>query len=123
MRSLKRLGQVILYVSNMGRSVEFYQDKLGLPVSYPGPEANLAEQFWVTLSTGGFEIALHAGRESGPPAEAPALVFLVEDLEAAVRDVTDHGVTLTEITEPHPGVKLCNGRDPDGHVFFLKQAH
>ncbi|MCH8978131.1 MAG: VOC family protein, partial [Armatimonadetes bacterium] len=43
-----KLGQVILYVSDMGRSVEFYRDKLGLSVTYPDG-GDLSGQPWVTL--------------------------------------------------------------------------
>jgi len=122
MKTLSRLGQIILYVSDMGRSVEFYQDRLGLPVTFPGPDVDLATQPWVTFDTGKTSLALHDGGPGNQPSLAPALVFIVEDLETAAHDVESHGVKLSEITEPHPGVRLCHGTDPDGHVFFLKQS-
>ena len=122
MKTLARLGQVILYVSEMKRSVEFYQDRLGLPVTYPGPAANLDEAHWVTLDAGGFSLALHSGGTPNRDTLAPAVVFLVENLDKAYEDVMVHGVKLSEIAEPHPGTRLCHGTDPDGHTYFIKQA-
>ena len=122
MKSLVKLGQVILYVADMGASVNFYQDCLGLPVSYPGPDVDLSAEPWVTFETGATSLALHSGGPGNMPADAPSITFMVEDLDTAYRDVMVHGVKLSEISEPHPGVRLCSGKDPDGHVFILQQS-
>lgn len=117
-----KLGQVSLYVSDMARSVEFYRDKLGLTVTYSDGE-DFAGQFWVTLGDEGCSLALHSGGAGQTADLTPAISFMSDDVEGARSSLIAKGVKLSEIEEPHPGVKFCSGQDPDGHRFFIHIAH
>ena len=55
-----RVNYVIVFVSDMKRSVSFYRDVLGLPLRFESPE-------WTEFATEGATLALHASE--GPPAE------------------------------------------------------
>ncbi|MCH8978844.1 MAG: VOC family protein [Armatimonadetes bacterium] len=116
-----RLTQTILYVADMARSVKFYRDLLGLKVSYPSG-GDLGKEPWVALDAGSSTLALHEGGPGETHEHAPSIVFMTADVEASRAKLVAKGVGLGEVTEPHPGVKLCSGQDPDGHTFFLRQA-
>jgi catechol 2,3-dioxygenase-like lactoylglutathione lyase family enzyme len=112
---------VILYVTAMATSVAFWRDEIGLALLSPSDSSDLAAEVWVTLDGGGFELALHTGREPGEKS-SPAFSFFVDDLAAAVADIESRGVWTSGIINPHPGVTFCRVEDPDGHVFFIKPA-
>ena len=50
----KQLDYTMVIVSDMPRSVEFYRDKLGLPLKFESPE-------WTEFVTGTTTLALHGG--------------------------------------------------------------
>ncbi len=56
-----RVNYVIVFVSDMKRSVSFYRDVLGLPLKFESPE-------WTEFATDGATLALHAS--AIPPAAA-----------------------------------------------------
>jgi catechol 2,3-dioxygenase-like lactoylglutathione lyase family enzyme len=74
----------MIVVSNMDRSVEFYRDKLGIPLKFQSPE-------WTEFATGATTLALHGGGipAEGPPSgdlrNAPARVRLVSMLRTLIR--------------------------------------
>jgi catechol 2,3-dioxygenase-like lactoylglutathione lyase family enzyme len=49
---LMQLSHVIVYCSDMKRSIGFYRDQLGFPVKFESPE-------WTELHTGATTLALH----------------------------------------------------------------
>ena len=55
----KQMDYTMVVVSDMQRSVEFYRDKLGVPLKFQSPE-------WTEFDTGATTLALHGG---GTPAE------------------------------------------------------
>ena len=118
MKGLRTIGQAILYVSDMGRSVTFYRDEVGLDLKYPQDSADWSKEYWVVFDVGGFELALHHG-PAKQSKEAPALKFYVEYLEAAHSDLTSRGVVVEPIVEPYPGVRHFHFLDPDGQVWFV----
>src|SRR5215207_2373090 len=58
--AFSKVDYIMVTVSNMGRSVAFYKDKLGLPMKFGTPE-------WTEFQTGTTTLALHGG---GQPKEA-----------------------------------------------------
>lgn len=113
--------QLILYVRSVADSLRFYRDCLGFAVTFPTYETDLTSEHWLTLDAGGTSLALHAGGDPNPGQSSPALSFYVTDLRAFRDELTTQGVVVSEIVEPHPGVLLCDTRDPDGNVVFFKQ--
>src|SRR5438445_5440468 len=79
----RKLGVVMITVSDMNRSVAFYRDTLGLPLRFQSPE-------WTEFDTETVTLALHGGgapRTGAPPAgPGPAgsvsTGWNVEDLDA-----------------------------------------
>ena len=111
---LKQLDYVIVYVSDMQRSVAFYRDTLGLTLKFTSPG-------WTEFVTGTTTIALHVvgsqgeeatPRQSLPPAGQAHIGFMVDDLEAtyeALKAQKDVVFSLPPTTQ-NSGVKLEIGR-------------
>ncbi|HYT27805.1 MAG TPA: VOC family protein, partial [Ktedonobacteraceae bacterium] len=78
----RQLDYVIVYVSDMQRSLAFYRDVLGLTLKFTSPG-------WTEFVTGSTTVALHTTRgekstevPSLPPAGQAQLGFTVDDLQA-----------------------------------------
>lgn len=55
-----RVNYVIVFVSDMDRSITFYQDVLGLPLRFKSPG-------WTEFATDGATVALHPSERSDAP--------------------------------------------------------
>lgn len=115
MRAFDTLSEVILYVREMDPMLSFYTDVIGLERSGGDPEYG-----FVRLDAGACDLCLHAGAEGDLGADAPKVVFDVDDLEAARDHLDDHGVTLGDVRNPAPGVRVVDGRDPEGNKFSIE---
>ena len=110
------IGQVVVPVADVGRSVDFYGDVLGLPFLFrAGPLA--------FFDGGGVRIML-SEPEGDEPIAAPLLYYRVADLDAGHRRLEGAGVPV--VSAPHlvhrdARIELRMGfyRDPDGHLFAL----
>ncbi len=119
------LDRVILYVQDVGRLVDFYQDAFGLPV------VEEIEGEWAVLRAGRCELALHRVgkpyRVANPATwkvEANAKLVMTVDRElAGLRaELIGKGVEMGNIKSyPDLTGPLCDGRDPEGNVFQLAQ--
>jgi predicted enzyme related to lactoylglutathione lyase len=118
---LDGLMEVILFVHDMPGQVSFYRDQLGLTVKEPAGLADYATAYWVEFDTGPCTLVLHGGgqRRLGP--DSPKFVFRVADLEAARDALSARGVQLGPSRTPAPGVRVCDGADPEGNHFSLEQ--
>jgi catechol 2,3-dioxygenase-like lactoylglutathione lyase family enzyme len=118
MAGTARLGSVVMFVQQLGRSVDFYADVLGLEVSDRSPTAALL------TSPGGSQLIL---RQMGSNAAHPLggigpqyAVWTARDgddldrAEAALRRRSAHQVTRT-----HDNVTAVEGRDPDDVVVMI----
>src|SRR6187431_1618918 len=91
----KQIDYTMVIVSDMARSVEFYRDKLGIPLKFQSPE-------WTEFATGATTLALHGGgvRSQNPSAGdrskiagACSIGFNVDDV-----DKTYEALKAREIT-------------------------
>ena len=113
-----KVDYIMVNVSDMGRSVAFYRDILGLPLKFESPG-------WSEFQTGATTLALHqkrarVGGEGGAPAEPLAgtcsIGFSVEDLEATHRKLAARGAqfVLAPTEQVDEGIRLAVCVDPDG---------
>ena len=114
------LRSVILFVSDMERSVAFYRDVLGWPLTYQSPERT-------ELADDGMTLALHhASRLSGAAAVQGEIAgrcqlgLWVDDVEAFHRGMVARGtLCIQPPTEDASGAKLAVYADPDGLPFSV----
>ncbi len=121
----KQLDYVIVYVSDMQRSLAFYRDTLGLTLKFTSPG-------WTEFVTGTTTIALHVVESQGgeamalqslPPAGQAQLGFMVDDLEATYETLKaqkDVVFSLPPKTQ-NSGAKLAVLHDPDGLGITIQQ--
>ena len=122
----KQLDYAMVVVSDMTRSVEFYRDKLGVPLKFESPE-------WSEFQTGTTTLALHGGGvpQKGPPAGDPSkqagscsIGFNVEDVDKTYEDLKAKGIhfVMPPTQREGEGIRLAVCIDPDGLPIAFAQA-
>jgi catechol 2,3-dioxygenase-like lactoylglutathione lyase family enzyme len=106
-----RVGNVMLGVRDMARSVGFYRDALGLPV-------RLASEEFTFLDGGGVALVLHGMRDlpEAPAVRRTEVVFHVEGIDAAHRALTERGVAFR--IEP----RIATGARATRPTFAIRTA-
>lgn len=74
----------------------------------------------MTLNTGACVLALHGGGQKRLGADAPKLVFGVDDIQAARIELVKRGVKIGDVRSAAPGVWVCDGEDPEGNKFSIE---
>lgn len=115
--NVKRLGNVILAVKDLDKSLEFYHDIIGLPIKNQ-------RRAWVDLGTTGALISLHpaslTAEHIGSSIDNGITIgFLVGDINSAVEELKSKGVKIyREISEREAG-KNAIVLDPDDYLVSL----
>ena len=119
------LDTIILYVRDVNRLKSFYTDLLHLAV------IEEIEAQWVLLQAGTGSIGLHRMGDAYLESTAEVaqdhsntkIVFATgEDIQRLRQQLLDQGVRMREIkTFDNYDYWLCDGEDPEGNVFQLKQ--
>lgn len=122
----KAVSYIMVNVSNMKRSVEFYRDRLGIPLKFESPE-------WTEFSTGTTTLALHGGgAPNTQPGNTPhqagscSFGFSVEDIQKTYEALKERGVrfVMPPTERPGEGIKLAVCLDPDGlGISFAQSTH
>lgn len=120
MARIERVGHIVLYVSDVAKSVEFYRDKLGMEVvrwaERPGAFMSFGRQH--------HDIGLFNARTEGTLGNAPGapglshVAFVIEggteELKATFDDLSGRGVEFIEMIDyGYTRSMYCN--DPDGN--------
>jgi lactoylglutathione lyase len=116
------MAYVILYVSELDTSIDFYRDVLGLPFKFQ--DAGYAE-----FATQGTRLGLYERRraewltgQTVTPGPAAEIVFMVKNVDAHARRLAERGVTITSEPADRPwGHRTVHLADPDGFVVELAQ--
>lgn len=120
-----QLDYTMVIVSDMQRSVEFYRDKLGIPLKFQSPD-------WIEFATGSTTLALHGGGVSSqqPPTQDPSKLagscsigFNVEDVDKTYEELKARGIrfVMPPTQREGEGIKLAVAIDPDGLPISFAQ--
>ncbi|HKR12880.1 MAG TPA: VOC family protein [Pyrinomonadaceae bacterium] len=124
----KQIDYTMIVVSDMKQSVEFYRDKLGIPLKFESPE-------WTEFATGATTLALHGGGvpAQGPPqgdpskrAGACSIGFNVADVDKTYTELQEKGIkfVMPPTQREGEGIKLAVAIDPDGlPISFAQLLH
>lgn len=113
--TFKRLGAVILLVSDMDKSMKFYRDVLELPVKNTSPE-------WVEFFSSGTVLALHPSKNKTRTKNSGVLVgFMVSDLESVAQKLKDKNVQFFKKPKEESFGKHAIIVDPDGHLISIAE--
>lgn len=110
-----RVNYVIVFVSDMKRSVSFYRDVLGFPVRFESPG-------WTEFETEGATMVLHATEAVRSKPDDPLNVpggrcrpgLSVPDLDEFHRRMVKNSVTCIQEPERVFGARVAQYVDPDG---------
>lgn len=115
---LAPLKRVIIFVEDVEKCARFYQDVFGftvVPSDHPSKE-------WIELETGGCRLAFHKARGAGGPTGRPdnphKIVFYAKDVAAVREQIVGRGAVMGKV-HTFGSLVLCDGRDPEGHVFQI----
>ena len=122
----KQIDYTMVIVSDMQRSVEFYRDKLGIPLKFQSPE-------WTEFQTGTTTLALHGGgvASTTPPTDDPSkqagtcsIGFNVEDVDKTYQELQAKGIrfVMPPTQREGEGIKLTVCIDPDGLPVSFAQT-
>ena len=122
MTAVRAISHVILFVSDLERSVAFYRDVLGIPHRF-------TEHGYAEFETEGTRFALYERtRVRGLTGRMPAdgggaeVVFEIDDADEWARRLPASGVEITRLPTDRPwGHRTLHLLDPDGHVVELAQ--
>ncbi|MGB8934995.1 MAG: VOC family protein [Candidatus Nitrosopolaris sp.] len=113
---LTKLGAVILLVSDMKKSIDFYKDILGLPLKYQSEE-------WTEFFSNGTTLALRAAKERQKTKSAPTMLtgFMLNDLDSTVKRLKEKKVKFFKEPREEPFGKHAIFEDPDEHLISIVQ--
>ena len=115
--NVKKVGNVILAVKDLNKSVEFYNKILGMPIKRQ-------RENWVDLGQSGALLSLHPANKSSPHSSTSVdngvlIGLLVGDVASAVDELKSKDVKIhREIQEGEAG-KNAIILDPDDYMISL----
>lgn len=108
---VSKVGMVIHPVDDLEQALRFYRDALGCALLFRDGDRFCA------LDAGGTKIALAAGAER--VADAPAVSYKVDDVDAAVAALRAGGASLVRSVEEGPHERRAVLRDPSGNALVV----
>jgi lactoylglutathione lyase len=124
----RKIGMVILLVSDLHKLIAFYKDVLGMKVKHESED-------WVELTTkeGSTRLALHLSQKrvrdpkqaeqtaAGMKIRTMLLGFNVSDLENVCRDLESKGVKFYKRLKIEPFGKHAIIEDPEGNLISMAE--
>ena len=115
--NVKKVGNVILAVKNMSKSVEFYNKILGMPIKRQ-------RENWVDLRQSGALLSLHPANESSPHSSTSVdngilIGLLVGDVASAVDELKSKDVRIHRDIQEREAGKNAIILDPDDYMISL----
>ena len=111
-----RIGAVILLVSDMGKSIKFYRDTLGMELKKESEDWTEFVKYGTTV------LALHPIKKEKITKNNSMLVgFNISNLEAVCSELERKEVKFYKKLTEEPFGKHAIIKDPDGHLISLTE--
>jgi predicted enzyme related to lactoylglutathione lyase len=111
---ISALNAVLIDTRDVKRLVAFYRDRLGLPLR---EESHGSAPHWGCFLAG-LHFAVHEERDAAQSSRV-AISFAVDDVDQAIAELRQGGVTIVEEPVDRPYGRLASVRDPDGNLVYL----
>ena len=115
--TFRKVGAVILLVSNMDKSIKFYSDTLELPVKSRSKD-------WTEFFNNDTVLALHPAPEKKKMLKTGSgtlVGFEVTDLGSTVKKLKEKRVKFFKRPKEEPFGKHAIIQDPDGHLISIAE--
>jgi catechol 2,3-dioxygenase-like lactoylglutathione lyase family enzyme len=113
----KKVGAVILLVSDMEQSIKFYRDTLKLPIKTQSDD-------WTEFFSSGTVIALHpVKRKANVHSDNSGTLvgFMVSDFDITINKLRERNLKFFKEPKEEPFGKHAIIEDPDGHLISIAQ--
>ncbi|MEX2193513.1 MAG: VOC family protein [Nitrosarchaeum sp.] len=115
--NIKKVGNVILAVKDLDKSIKFYHEVIGLPIKRQ-------RRSWVDLGTSGALLSLHpaslTAQHIGSSIENGITIgFLVGDVKSAIEELKSKGVKIYRDVIDRDAGKNAVILDPDDYLISL----
>ena len=111
--NVKKVGNVILAVRDLNKSVEFYNKILGMPIKRQ-------RENWVDLGQSGALISLHpASAELPTPNDMIMIGFVIGDVSSAIDELKSKNVKIHRDIQNKSSGKNAIILDPDDYMISL----
>lgn len=115
--NIKRVGNVILAVKDLDKSLKFYHEMIGLPIKRQ-------RRSWIDLGSTGALLSLHpasltAEHRGGSLENGITIGFLVGDVKSAVDELKSQGVKVFREVQEREAGKNAIVLDPDEYLVSL----
>ena len=111
--NVKKVGNVILAVKDLNKSVEFYNKILGMPIKRQ-------RENWVDLGQSGALLSLHpASAEHLTPNDTIMIGFVVGDVSSAIDELKSKNVKIHRDIQNKSSGKNAIILDPDDYMISL----
>ena len=111
--NVKKVGNVILAVKDLDKSIEFYNKILGLPIKRQ-------RENWVDLGQSGALLSLHpASAELPTPNDMIMIGFVVGDVTSAINELKSKNVKIHRDVQDKSSGKNAIILDPDEYMISL----
>jgi catechol 2,3-dioxygenase-like lactoylglutathione lyase family enzyme len=115
--TFRKVGAVILLVSNMEKSIRFYSEILELPVKSRAKD-------WTEFFKNDTVLALHPAPKKKKTLRTGSGIlvgFEVTDLDSTVKQLKEKRVKFFKTPKEEPFGKHTIVRDPDGHLISIAE--
>jgi len=115
--NIKKVGNVILAVKDIDKSIQFYHELIGLPIKNQ-------RRSWVDLGTSGAILSLHPAslteQHVGSSIDNGITIgFLVGDVKSAIDELKEKGVRIHRDIVDRDAGKNAVILDPDDYLISL----
>jgi lactoylglutathione lyase len=117
--TFRKVGAVILLVSNMEKSIKFYSDILELPVKTRSKD-------WTEFFNNDTVLALHPApkkKKKLKTGSGTLIGFEVTHLDSMVKKLKEKRVKFFKKPKEEPFGKHAIIRDPDGHLISIAEIN
>jgi len=114
--TFRKVGAVILLVSDMEKSIRFYRDTLGIPIK-------TKSKVWTEFFNKDTVLALHPAKKKSKLRTGPGMLvgFEVSDLDSTVKILKEKKVKFFKRPKEEPFGKHTIIQDPDGHLLSIAE--
>jgi lactoylglutathione lyase len=126
---MRRVGGIIVFVSDQGRAVKFYSEKLGFDIMVNMP---FKGGKWIEVAPQGSDTTLSLMVPDGkmlPPEDVEAAIndigtstgiwFYSDDIHSEFEELKKKGVEITVPKQQDWGGFMSQVKDPDGNTFSI----
>jgi catechol 2,3-dioxygenase-like lactoylglutathione lyase family enzyme len=115
-----KIELVAIPVTDVDRAKAFYTDQVGFHADHDHQVSDTLRFVQLTPPGSACSVVMGTGLTQMPPGSQKGVQVVVDDVEAARRELIAHGVDASEV-DVQPWGSFVTFSDPDGNTWALQQ--